>query len=1358
MNGPEECDGTDGVGPHEACSQTCELEDLTYCGDGIMQFPNEEGIGGPLNDGYEDCDGTDGVGPFQTCTVECELVDYTYCGDGIWQNPNTWGNGGPSGKGDEECDGTDNVGPHETCESDCTITYLTYCGDGITQLPNEEGTGGPYNDGYEDCDGTDNVGPHEVCESDCTVTDLTYCGDGIAQTPNDELLGGPVNDGFEECDDGNGVPGDGCYDCTLEIPDDCLEADYVFEFEKLLVCGDDCSQTCPTLDMTSIDVPVGARYDVEGRVYRGAPGQCQPHEDFYLEVNGEFGPDTVDDPGACAISVRMDELGDFYFNTGLNDVEMHTAAMCPPDQTAESVRLDKLCLYYVEECGNGIVDAGEQCDENGANTDTPCDPAYDSSCTYCDTTCNEHTLEGPYCGDGIMNGPEECDGTDGVGPYQSCSQTCELVDYTYCGDGVWQNPNTWGDGGPSGKGDEECDGTDNVGPHEVCEEDCTLTHFTYCGDGIMQTPNDEFLGGPFNDGYEDCDGTDGVGPYEVCTDNCVLLSDDLCPLVEVITPEDNDPILWYKDGILVKASVSDPFPSSGIKEVRVGFHDITHTWDDGMFIMAYKGASGFFEYQWDSTKPGLPACGIVQADVFGEDYEGNGARNECGDTNTFGIDNAPPITEKTIGDPKHGDGYYVTTDTLFTLTATDCGTGVDYIHYEIWWDSDDDTFVDTQVREETVHSNQTSFTFEEESIHEIRWYAADLIGNVEQMHYQEHAVDDSEPETTKTVGDPKVECTGGECDYYITQQTEITFECTDPEPHPANDVTVYYRYSINGGDWTEPMVYDGPFTFPEDSEHTIEYWCVDALGNEEEHQFEVDIVDTEPPEIEKVVGEPKHACEPQEECDYYVTQDTPITVTATDPQPHPVNDVELWCEWEWTNDDANGYHEPFLVDGPFTFTEDSEHYLHCWAIDALGNRADFYEFDIVDTEEPEIDKSVGQPNHLCEEGEDCHYYITQDTEITLECVDADPHPVDHTTLYWRLYLDGETPPEFTVEEDSEVRIQNTEDSRHILEYYCEDILGNTNDDDGDPWMEIDIVESQPPEIEKVVGEPKVACEPEDECDYYVTQDTTITVTAVDPDPHPVNHVELWCEWEWTDGQSGGIVGPFLVDGPFTFTEDSEHYLHCWAVDALGNEAHLYEIDIVDSQEPETTKTVGEPKVACEQGEECDYYITQQTEITFECTDPQPHPVDDTTIYYKYKINDGEWLGPFVYEEAFTFTEDSRHTLEFWCEDALGNEEEHQFEVDVVDTQIPVINKTMGEPNHLCEEEVEDCHYYITQDTVITLDCYDEDPHPVDHVTLYWRDYLDGDTPPEFTVETDGYVEIQRKRIHDTSLNTTVKTH
>ncbi|MBU0963772.1 VWA domain-containing protein, partial [Patescibacteria group bacterium] len=135
-----------------------------------------------------------------------------------------------------------------------------------------------------------------------------------------------------------------------------------------------------------------------------------------------------------------------------------------------------------------------------------------------------------YCGDGIKNGDEQCDGTDGVGPHQTCTEQCTLVDLTYCGDGAKQTPNDEGTGGPLNNGYEDCDGTDGVGAHQTCNSQCTLVDLTYCGDGTKQTPNDEGTGGPSNDGYEDCDGTDGVGFNQECTAQCTI-NELTCDLV-----------------------------------------------------------------------------------------------------------------------------------------------------------------------------------------------------------------------------------------------------------------------------------------------------------------------------------------------------------------------------------------------------------------------------------------------------------------------------------------------------------------------------------------------------------------------------------------------------------------------------------------------------------------------------------------------------------------------------------------------------------------------------------------------------------------------------------------------------------
>lgn len=80
-------------------------------------------------------------------------------------------------------------------------------------------------------------------------------------------------------------------------------------------------------------------------------------------------------------------------------------------------------------CGNGIIEAPlEQCDNSTNNANT-CTASYGNSCAYCTIgTCLVGIVQGGYCGDQIINGPEECDlgSSNGVAG-SGCSSTCTSV-------------------------------------------------------------------------------------------------------------------------------------------------------------------------------------------------------------------------------------------------------------------------------------------------------------------------------------------------------------------------------------------------------------------------------------------------------------------------------------------------------------------------------------------------------------------------------------------------------------------------------------------------------------------------------------------------------------------------------------------------------------------------------------------------------------------------------------------------------------------------------------------------------------------------------------------------------------------
>jgi cysteine-rich repeat protein len=121
-------------------------------------------------------------------------------------------------------------------------------------------------------------------------------------------------------------------------------------------------------------------------------------------------------------------------------------------------------------CGDGEIQAAFELCDDGADND---DGAYDG----CTTTCEW----GPYCGDSIENGNEQCDDGPENSAYSpdgdGCSFECRN-NQAYCGDGVRNGP-------------EQCDlGTaNNTGDYGTCNEDCTRA--PYCGDKKVQTSNGE---------------------------------------------------------------------------------------------------------------------------------------------------------------------------------------------------------------------------------------------------------------------------------------------------------------------------------------------------------------------------------------------------------------------------------------------------------------------------------------------------------------------------------------------------------------------------------------------------------------------------------------------------------------------------------------------------------------------------------------------------------------------------------------------------------------------------------------------------------------------------------------------------
>jgi len=121
-----------------------------------------------------------------------------------------------------------------------------------------------------------------------------------------------------------------------------------------------------------------------------------------------------DELDACLQSCERASCGDGFVQAGVEECEDGNE-----DDSDECVKC------RLARCGDGVVQVGqEQCDAGIANSDA----IYGG--------CNSQCMPGPRCGDGKLNGPEECDDNNsdpqdgclaGCIEATSCKQVLELV-------------------------------------------------------------------------------------------------------------------------------------------------------------------------------------------------------------------------------------------------------------------------------------------------------------------------------------------------------------------------------------------------------------------------------------------------------------------------------------------------------------------------------------------------------------------------------------------------------------------------------------------------------------------------------------------------------------------------------------------------------------------------------------------------------------------------------------------------------------------------------------------------------------------------------------------------------------------
>ncbi|MBU0894241.1 MAG: hypothetical protein KKF48_02310 [Nanoarchaeota archaeon] len=702
-------------------------------------------------------------------------------------------------------------------------------------------------------------------------------------------------------------------------------------------------------------------------------------------------------------------------------------------------------------------------------------------------------------------------------------------------------------------------------------------------------------------------------------------------------------------------------------------------------------------------------------------------------------------------------------------------------------------------------NNHFGFNFneDEDSIHDLEYFCRDGVGKVSgEPHIQYYKVDSTPPTITPEIysgptygtcdlNNPEADCwiqdtIGHEGTYIHTNAIDGGEICA------VDEIYCEWSYWLDGefhGSGFQCEGEDCYISFEDETEHELIVECWDKLENKAEYTKNL-YVDSSGPEVEKIISDPKYIIEGDYGLIEWIDSATTISLEATDypDAPCAVGQEEIYyvitpmedeaC-WEPENYCYNAQYE----EGAFTlYTEpigdipESCHRIEFYGIDALGNIGPMGKNCFFVDKTPPITTKTYKPVAYIDPTTG-YEYIDTIHQIILRSVDyPEAHPSGvKDTFYTVTLMDDNSAcenvelciPMHTWEDD----VWNTyeepfgidEESCHMIEYYSID-----NVDKKEPVKpQCVFVDKQGPTIEKTYNGPQYPDPIEADTPYphYINSETLVNINAYDNGPHPsgVESVEYRvtllqgneaCESEprCQEVQVGEESWTPYVE-PFTIDEDSCHLIEIIATDNVGKFSTHKQCVFVDNKEPIIQKTITGPEVDGQTP--IHKYLTDESTIRLECADQDPHPVGNEIInwemYWKYDNCevDEDWVlieeGQDSEFKEFTGLKDSCHKFVYWCKDALGNTQvEPEVEIDIVDNQAPIPNKTVGEVKiiwdgldavfydleEFCSEPGK-C-WKVTMDTPITLDCVDPQPHPVDNEKTCFKVELDAeDATPEY---------------------------
>jgi cysteine-rich repeat protein len=412
--------------------------------------------------------------------------------------PTTCGNG--IKEGSEECDWGQNNGANAGCETTCRLSCASHaaCDDGNACNGNEtcepvtvEGQGG------------------QRCAPGSALAPGTSCGTGMLCI-NQQCTASSCGDSFtsspEECDDADVTPGNGCEnDCTFS----CVSTDVTRNCTPADVCAgqgtcNDTSHTCTPGTPLANNSPCGiGGYCKNAVCTQPVCGNGTPEPGEQCDDGNPSNGDGCDTD--CTYSC-VNAATDCGVPPACQRYSCNAAHVCQLD--ADAAQNGMTCGSNGQTCnagactsgvcGNGITEAGEQCDFGSANngSGTGCESTCMFSCTMLPNSCDD----GDAC-----NGAEACVANTVMGRAgQRCNAGTPLGDNTACGTGKICKSQACvssicGDSYVDAALGETCEPPSTAS----CDASC---HVMICGDGVRA-------------GNEQCDDNNLVN-LDGCSSTC----------------------------------------------------------------------------------------------------------------------------------------------------------------------------------------------------------------------------------------------------------------------------------------------------------------------------------------------------------------------------------------------------------------------------------------------------------------------------------------------------------------------------------------------------------------------------------------------------------------------------------------------------------------------------------------------------------------------------------------------------------------------------------------------------------------------------------------------------------------------